>query len=201
MYRVIIVIVAYIAAQMLADIGALRIVTLAGLSIDAGTFIYPLTFTLRDLIHKTIGAAGARVLIVSAAVVNLFMAAYFAFAASLPPDMEVGPQREFGIVLAPVWRIVLASIVAEVISEWVDTEAYSLWMARMGYKNQWARVLFSNSISAPLDSALFVALAFIGALPIEVVLSLFLSNTLIKFVVSIVGMPLIYLVPERRAAA
>ncbi|NMC40369.1 MAG: TonB-dependent receptor [Bacteroidales bacterium] len=39
---------AYIAAQILSDIGSLKIAWVAGFSIDGGTFIYPLTFTLRD---------------------------------------------------------------------------------------------------------------------------------------------------------
>ena len=48
----IIVISAYIAAQMMADISSLRIIMIAGLSMDAGTLIYPLTFTLRDMIPQ-----------------------------------------------------------------------------------------------------------------------------------------------------
>ena len=42
----------YLACTLIANIASLRIVIFAGFSIDAGTLIYPLTFTLRDLIHK-----------------------------------------------------------------------------------------------------------------------------------------------------
>ena len=38
----------YIGAQIVADVGSLKIAVVAGLSVDAGTFIYPLTFTLRE---------------------------------------------------------------------------------------------------------------------------------------------------------
>ena len=50
---------AYIAFQMMADVASLRIVMVAGFSIDAGTFVYPFTFTLRDLVHKTAGIKAA----------------------------------------------------------------------------------------------------------------------------------------------
>lgn len=40
----ILVSVIYVAAQMISDIASLRIVMVAGFSIDAGTFIYPLNF-------------------------------------------------------------------------------------------------------------------------------------------------------------
>ncbi|MCK7514814.1 MAG: VUT family protein [Desulfobacterales bacterium] len=64
----------YVAAQMLADIGSLKIAVVAGLAVDAGTFIYPITFTVRDLIHKRLGKSAARTTIVLAAGINLVMA-------------------------------------------------------------------------------------------------------------------------------
>jgi len=59
-----------------------------------------------------------------------------------------------------VWRITLASIAAEVASELLDTEAYRIWVEHITRKYQWLRVLVSNSISIPIDSALFSFLAF-----------------------------------------
>jgi len=182
---------------MLSDIASLKIVIVAGMSIDAGTFIYPFTFTLRDLVHKTIGIRGARVLIIAAAVINLIMAGLFWFVAQLPADMEIGPQIEFGVVLSPIWRIVFASIVAEVIAELIDTEAYRLWVERVTHRYQWMRVLVSNAVSVPLDSALFCAIAFYGAMPDSVVWSIFVSNVLVKGAVTLISLPGIYLVRDK----
>ena len=61
---------AYVAAQMLADVSSLKITEVAGFSMDAGTLVYPFTFTLRDLVHKVAGKQVARALIVAAAAVN-----------------------------------------------------------------------------------------------------------------------------------
>jgi uncharacterized integral membrane protein (TIGR00697 family) len=197
MYRVIIVVSAYIAAQMMADITSLKIALVAGMSIDAGTFIYPFTFTLRDMAHKTIGIKGARLLIVVAAAINLVMAGLFWFTAQLAPDMEVGPQTEYGLVLSPIWRIVAASILAEVLAELIDTEVYRLWVERVTKRHQWARVLMSNAVSVPLDSAVFCAIAFYGNLPNGVVWSIFVTNVLVKGLVTLLSLPGIYLVKER----
>lgn len=196
----IVVISAYIAAQMLSDIGSLKIARIAGFSVDAGTFIYPLTFTIRDLIHKQLGKAAARTVIVAAAVINLAMVVFFEFAAWLPQDSSWGLGREFSAVLGPVWRIVIASIVAEVISELIDTEAYHLWVGRVTRKYQWARVLFSNAISIPIDSLIFCWGAFGFALPAAVVWSIFSANVIIKGLVTVVSLPAIYLVKEKQSA-
>ncbi|MGD8622367.1 MAG: queuosine precursor transporter [Anaerolineales bacterium] len=194
MIAAVLVSASYIAAQMMADIASLRIVTFLGLSIDAGTFVYPFTFTLRDLVHKVAGIKAARVLIVTAAVINLLMALLFWITSILPPDLTVGPQTAFGEVLAPVWRIVIASIAAEVISELIDTESYRLWVERVTERFQWMRVLVSNSISVPIDSFIFAWLAFGGTIPASVVWSIVLANVLVKGAVTLISLPGIYLV-------
>ncbi len=185
----------YVAAQMMADVASLRIVTVFGVTMDAGTLVYPLTFTLRDLVHKTAGAAVARTLIFTAAAINVVMALLFRLVASLPADLEVGLQAEFGVVLAPVFRIVLASIIAEVVSELIDTEVYRTWVRRFGEKRQWGRVLASNAVSVPIDSVLFAVIAFGGALPAGAVVAIIWGNILVKGLVSVASIPLIYAVP------
>ncbi len=194
---IVLVSVFYVAAQMMADIASLRIVLVAGFSIDAGTFIYPLTFTLRDLVHKVAGIKTTRVLILAAAGINLFMALFFKVVSILPPDTGVGPQSEFGAVLSPIWRIVTASIIAEVISELIDTESYRIWVEKVTTKYHWARVLVSNAISIPVDSFLFSMIAFWGVFPSGVVISIFLSNMIIKGISTLISIPGIYLVPEK----
>ena len=193
----ILVVSAYIAAQILSDIGSLKIALLAGFSIDGGTFIYPLTFTLRDMIHKSLGRKAARTVILTAGAINILMALFFAFLSKLPPDPTWPLQEAFISVLNPVWRIVAASIVAELVSELLDTEIYQVWVTRITRRYQWARVLVSNSISIPIDSLVFCWGAFGGVLPAKIVWSIFWANVLIKGLTTLVSLPGIYLVREK----
>lgn len=192
---------AYVAAQMLADIASLRIVNVAGLAVDAGTLVYPFTFTLRDLVHKIAGKSAARLLIGLAAGINAAMAGLFWLVARLPADSATGPQIEFGQVLSPVWRIVAASILAEVLSELVDTEVYQRWVDRLGERHQWARVALSNGIAIPIDSVIFVAVAFLGVLPGAVVTEIFIANVAAKGLITAISIPWIYWVRGRTDAA
>jgi len=192
----IVVISIYIAAQLLSDIASLKITTVAGFSLDAGTFIYPLTFTIRDLIHKRLGKTAARTVIILAAAVNLFMALFFHFTAWLPQDPTWGLGKEFSAILGPVWRIVIASIIAEVFSELLDTEIYHLWQSRITKRYQWLRVLSSNAVSIPVDSMIFCWLAFGFVLPHNVVWSIFYANVMVKGAVTVISLPAIYLVKE-----
>lgn len=189
-----IIIASYFLAQILADIGSLKITALGPLSFDAGTLIYPFTFTLRDLIHKKLGKKTAQRMILLCAGANLIMAGFFALVASLPADPTWDLQIAFAAVLGPVWRIVVASIIAEIISELIDTEVYQFWVSKITTKHQWARVLVSNAVSVPIDSIIFALIAFSGVLPQETVWLIIWANIGIKGIVTIFSIPLIYLV-------
>jgi queuosine precursor transporter len=202
----VLVVAAYTGAQMVADIGSLKIGIVAGLAVDMGTFVYPVTFTLRDMVHKTLGKRNAQTLIIAAAAINLAMAAYLSWAASVPSDPSWGLGESFSAVLGPVWRIVMASIVAEIVSELLDTEIYHWFVTRITTKYQWARVLVSNAVSIPIDSIIFAVLAFAPlpffmdsplTVPWPVVLQIITFNIIVKFGVTLVSMPLIYTTPDR----
>lgn len=196
---------AYVGAQVIADVTSLKIGTFAGRAVDMGTFIYPITFTLRDVVHKALGKRAARTLVITAAVVNLFMALYLQWAAKAPTDASYPLGPEFQAVLAPLWRITVASIVAEVISELLDTEVYSWFVEKVTTRHQWARVAVSNAVSVPIDNVVFAVGAF-GALPglqhhaltlpWAAVWDIFWVNLTIKALVSAVSLPLIYLSPD-----
>ena len=189
---VVITISVYIAAQMLSDIASLKIGIVLGLAVDMGTFIYPVTFTLRDVVHKLLGKRNAQVLVVTAGVINLIMALYLMWTASVPGDPAWGLNQEYAAILAPVWRIVLASIAAEVVSELADTEIYHWFVTRITRKMQWLRVLISNGVSVPLDNLIFSVGAFGWILPWNVVGQIFLFNLLVKYAMTLVSLPLIY---------
>lgn len=195
----VIVVAAYIAAQMLADIASLKIGVVAGLAVDMGTFIYPITFTLRDLVHKVLGKRNTRILIITAGVINLLMSVYLKWSASVPGDADWGLEAEFSAILAPVWRIVLASIAAELVSELLDTEIYHWFVTTVTEKYQWARVLVSNSVSVPVDNLIFAVGAFGFFLPWPVVWEIFLFNLIVKYAITVLSLPLIYAVPKNQA--
>jgi len=197
---------AYVGAQVIADVTSLKIGSVAGRAVDMGTFIYPITFTLRDVVHKALGKRAARTLVLTAAIVNVGMALYLQWAARAPSDVSYPLGAEFRAVLAPLWRITVASIVAEVVSELVDTEVYHWFVRRVTTRHQWARVAVSNAASVPLDNVIFAVGAF-GAipgfadhaltLPWAVVWDIFVVNLTVKALVSAASLPLIYLSPDR----
>jgi len=183
----------YLALQIFSDIGSLKIIKLFGYSIDGGTFLYPLTFTIRDLIHRLSDKKTSQIVIIQSGFLNLLMALFFYIIGILPADLEIGPQNEFTSVLSPIWRLVIASICAEIISEFIDTEIYSAWTKKFKNKMIWGRVISSNTVALLIDSIIFCLIAFYGTMPNSILMSILISNVVIKELVTITSVPLIYL--------
>jgi len=188
----------YIAFQIFADILSTKIafLPLLNLAVDGGTIIYPLTFTVRDFVHKTLGKKIARQVVIMAGILNVIMVGLFWLIGKLPADVSWGYQEAYISILMPVARITLASIIAEVFSELIDTEIFSRIYKKFGQKDILA-VLVSNGVALVVDSFIFGFVAFAGALPMEVVWQIVLANVLIKGAMSLLSAPVIKWIPRR----
>ncbi len=195
----------YVGVQVISQVTSLKIGVVFGRAVDMGTFLYPITFTLRDVVHKVAGRSAARTMIATSAGVNVLLAAYLAWTVTVESDADWGLGPAYEAVLGPVWRIVIASLLAMIVSELIDTEVYHWWVTRITRRHQWARVLVSNAISVPVDNAIFAVGAF-ASLPLlranalgwGTVWDIFLVNLVIKGLVSVASIPLIYTVRDRR---
>lgn len=202
----------YIGAQVISQITSLKIGTVFGRAVDMGTFIYPITFTLRDVIHKAAGRQAARIVILTSAGVNLFLALYLSWVSSYRTDPSYALGAEYSAVLGPLWRIVIASLLAMVVSELIDTEVYHWWVTKITTRYQWLRVLVSNAVSVPVDNLIFALGAFAPlfflsqhqqdiSLPWTAVWDIFWVNLVLKGLVSAASLPFIYVTPDRHLDA
>lgn len=196
-FLAILIICSYIACQMISNISSVKIANVLSLAVDGGTFLYPLAFTIRDMAHKTIGKKNTQKLIIVSAIINIFTPIYFYIISQIPADKSWEFDEAFKMTLSPVIRISIASIIASTLSEFVDTEIYHFFVSKITKKYQWLRVLISNAFSIPVDNFLFVAIAFFKVLPINALIGIFIFNFFIKYAVTIISVPMIYLVKEK----
>ncbi len=159
----------YIAAVLLANYTATMFIKfpLFGM-VSYGTLIFGVTFTQRDRVHKFGRRAVYRMIALAA----------------------VGMVLE-SIFMGVEWRIILASFVAIVLSETVDTEIYQKLLARPWIE----RVTGSNLISVPLDSILFNMIAFAGVFEHRMLVSIIFGEIVVKFLTG-AGAALIKKEPE-----
>ena len=190
----------YIACEIIANVTASKPVMIGdSIVVPSAVFIYALTFTLIDLVNDRLGKQGARYVVYTAFAANLLLAGYVQFAIWLPPAPFYGEegQEAFAGVLGSTWRIVVASLIAYLVSTLIDVQVFAWWRERVG-RYRWVRVLVSNSVSTLIDSAVFITIAFLGVMP---VLPLITGQYVVKMAVTLVSIPLIYAVKARRVPA
>lgn len=182
----------YITCELIANVTAVKIVDIGGVTVPAAVFIYALTFTLIDLINETLGKAKARTVIWTAFSANLLLAFYVQLTIRMPAAVFWTNQEAYANILGSTWRIVAASLFAYLAASYLDTEIFAAWRQKFGAKNKWARVLVSNTFGLGVDTFVFITLAFAGTgLPL---LALMKGQYLVKMAVTLVSIPLIYAV-------
>lgn len=149
----------YVGVVLSAQIGANKIVELPwqGLSAPGGTYLIGVALALVDLAHWTApsrrqGWVNAQVMIGMGFLASGILAAWIA----IVDAMHAAVPSDFGF-LAGTWRIVLGSLAAFLVSETLDN-LVGAW-AR-GRVPDPVRVAVSTAISAPLDSLVFLTIAF-----------------------------------------
>lgn len=183
----------YVACELIANVTASKPVAIFGLAAPGGVFIYAITFTLIDLINEVMGKEGARRVVFAAFIANALLAAYSALVVAMPAPAFYSGQHAFATVLGATPRIVFASLTAYVVSSLLDIEIFAWWKKNMGQR-PWTRVLASNSVSTFVDSAVFVAIAFAGVLPLA---PLIFGQYILKMAITLLSLPLIYLARNR----
>lgn len=150
----------YVAVVCAAQIGAQKIIVLPGTSLEApgGVYAIGLALALIELAHYTAptrqdGWRNAQLMVVAGFAASALLAAYIAIVAESKPAF---PGQTFDD-LADTWRIVAASLLAFIVSESVDNTVGAVIRGRAP---DTLRVLVTNGISVPIDSAIFLTAAF-----------------------------------------
>jgi uncharacterized PurR-regulated membrane protein YhhQ (DUF165 family) len=151
----------YVAVVLSAQIGANKIVQLPFTHLQApgGVYSIGVALALVQLAHHTgasrrDGALNAQLLIGLGFVGSALFAGYIALVVHSHPAF---PGQEFDTAVGSTWRIVAASLAAFIVSETVDNLVGAPLRGRV---HDGLRVLLSAGASAPIDSAVFLVLAF-----------------------------------------
>jgi uncharacterized integral membrane protein (TIGR00697 family) len=176
------------------------------LNFSAGVLLWPVVFIMTDVINEYFGVRGVRLLsflavgLISYAFVMIFMALHLAPADWwVTVNVERGTedmQAAFVNVLGQGNWIIVGSLVAFLIGQFVDALVFQRIKLFTGEGKVWLRATGSTLVSQFIDSFVVLYVAFVLG-PQQWSIPLFLAvgtvNYLYKFIVAILLTPLIYL--------
>ncbi len=189
---------------VLANIFVTKTITLFGMEATGGNVLYGAIFLSTDLLSEYYGRAYARrgVFIgLGAVLVYLVMSQFMLYYRASPNDLGAAEGMQVIFSFAP--SIILASLMAYLISQLHDVWAFHFWKQKFEGRMLWLRNNLSTWVSQLLDSITFAFLAFAVLprflmdddmiLPISVVIQIVITTYLLKILVAAIDTPFIYL--------
>ena len=168
---------------------ATKLTTIGPFTVPAGVLAFSLTFLCTDIAGEVYGARAARRVVwfgFAALIASLLLTQ---LALAMPPAVFWPHQAAFTSILSVSVRIIAASLVAYLVSQFVDVWLFHRIRAITGQKMLWLRNNVSTALAQLLDSVVFITLAFGGLFPIG---ELILGQWIIKMVIAALDTPLAY---------
>ena len=183
---------AFMTFLVVANIIATKIVTLGGWEVSVSFIAYPLTFLVTDTISEVYGRRTVTVVVWTGFALSLLVVLLTYVGGIIPAASFWEGQGAYDEILGSVPRIVLASMIAYLISQNNDVLVFHLLKKVTKDKHLWLRNNGSTMISQALDSAVFVSIAFAGTVPGGVLWELIYVQYVIKLGIAVVDTPLVY---------
>ena len=193
------VMAAFVAVLLLSNvIGAAKpaALTIGGEQwvFGAGILFFPLGYVIGDVLTEVYGYARARRVIWAGFAGLTFMAFMSWVVVSLPPAAGWEGQAAYEAVFGQVWRIVFASITAFWVGEFVNSYVMARMKIWTSGKHLWSRTIGSTVVGQGIDSLIFYPLAFWGVWSKEQVITVMITNWLLKVGWEVVLTPVTYAV-------
>jgi uncharacterized integral membrane protein (TIGR00697 family) len=184
----------FVVCLVVANIIAVKLVTVFGLIVPAAVIIFPISYIFGDVLTEVYGYRKARQVIWLGFFCNLLAVIAIWLAQILPAASFWDGQAAYEKILGYTPRLLVASFIAYIIGEF--TNSYVLAKMKIATKGRWlwTRTIGSTLIGEGLDSAIFITIAFVGTIPTGGLFSAVVTQWLFKSVYEAAATPLTYAV-------
>lgn len=197
-YRYLDVITAlFVAVLLISNIASTKLTAIGPFTLSAGIILFPLSYIIGDILTEVYGFTRTRRVIWIGLLSNVLMAAAFMLVAVLPPAADWPNQKAYETILGMTPRIVLASMIAYLAGEFVNSFILAKLKVHTKGKHLWTRTIGSTLAGQLFDTIIFITIAFAGVFSTPILLSLIISNYIFKVAIEIVFTPLTYTVVNR----
>ena len=175
------VMAAFVTVLLCANlIGASKVAQIGGFAFGAGVLFFPLSYVFGDVLTEVYGYARARKVVWAGFGAMGFASVMSWVVLAFPPAPGWPHQDAFQTVFGNTPRIVFASLVAYFCGEFANSYTLARLKVRTEGRFLWLRTIGSTIVGEGVDSLLFYPLAFLGVWSRELVLTVLVTNYLVK---------------------
>lgn len=181
----------FVGCITIASVLANKIINVFGLFVPAGVLAYSVTFLMTDVISEIWGKHTAKFTVLGGFIGLLVVLFLIQISLIWPKAPFWDQEAAYQSILGSTSRIIIASFMAYLVSQFHDVWAFHFWKRITGGRHLWLRNNLSTSVSQFIDSLLFISIAFYGLLPVW---PLIWSQWLVKLAIALLDTPIIYVV-------
>lgn len=182
----------FVGSLVISEVLASKIAAFGKIYVPAGVLAYAVTFAITDVVSEVWGKSFARQVVLAGLLSLGVVFLLIWFATVLPSAPFWTEERAFIRILGMekgAARIIVASIVAYVVSQYHDVWAFHFWRKVTRERHLWLRNNASTLTSQAIDTCLFISLAFYGVFPL---LPLILGQYFMKLCIALLDTPVVY---------
>ncbi|MGL4207831.1 MAG: queuosine precursor transporter [Candidatus Adiutrix sp.] len=168
-----------------------------GLSFDAGTLMFPLTYIFNDLLTEVYGYKRSRRVIWIGFMALAISAGAMILVGLFPAAEGWADDEAWKTIMGLAPRIVAASLLAYFFGEFVNSYVLAKMKVRTEGRFLSLRLIGSTAVGQFFDTLIFVSVAFIGVLDWNLWLTVLVSNYIFKVGLEIVLLPITILVVKK----
>ncbi|MFN2342992.1 MAG: queuosine precursor transporter [Desulfonatronovibrio sp.] len=174
---------------VIASVISSKIITIGGVVLPAGILAYCITFVASDVISEIWGKEKAKQVVLGGFAALVVCLGLIHLALAWPGAAFWENNEAYASVLGAAPRIIIASLIAYLISQNHDVWAFHFWKKVFNGRHLWIRNNLSTASSQVIDSAIFISIAFYGIMPI---LPLIAGQVMVKLIIAFMDTPVVY---------
>ena len=174
---------------IIANLVEIKTIDLGPMTITAGLVVFPISYIINDCVVEVYGFRKARLMIWLGFGVSLLVAVLLQVAIILPGGSQWMWQSQMETIYGVVPRIMCASFLAFLCGSMVNAYVMSRMKRAEGERHFSLRAVVSTVFGEGVDSVIFFPIAFWGILDTSSIISLILTQTLLKTAYEIMILP------------
>lgn len=183
----------FVSALTISNVIAGKLVNLGPFLVPVAVLCYPITFAVTDIVSEVYGKRTAQKVVWTGFFTSLVLVVYSQIAVFYPPAPIFANNEAFVKVFGSTPRIVIASILAYILSQTHDVWAFHFWKKLTRGSHLWLRNNLSTMVSQFIDTLTFITTAFAGAIPGNVLVQMIFSQYVVKLIMALIDTPFVYL--------
>jgi uncharacterized integral membrane protein (TIGR00697 family) len=179
------------ASLIIAGIVGTKIFQIGPFATSGSVILFSITFLITDILDEFYGKSVALKAVWAGLICYCLAVMTYWISIQIPGASFWAKGEAYTAILGGSSRLIIASLVAYVITQYSDVWIFDFYKKKHGKKNLWVRNNVSTMTSQLVNTIIFTVIAFLGVAPI---MKMIVGTYVVKWFIALLDTPMMYLI-------